>query len=67
MRQDFFLQELPDQKNVQDDWERISMLANTITEEEILSLPAHEILHRLFHEEQVKLFEAQPCQFKCNC
>ncbi len=62
-----FLQELPDQKNVQDDWERISMLANTITEEEILSLPAHEMLHRLFHEEQVKLFEAQPCQFKCNC
>ncbi len=62
-----FLQELPGQQNDNDHWERIIMLANTVTEDEMLNLPCHEMLHRLFHEEQLKLFEPQPCQFKCNC
>jgi len=62
-----FLQELPDQQNDNDNWERIIMLANTVTEDEMFNLPCHEMLHRLFNEEQVKLFEPQSCQFKCNC
>ncbi len=62
-----FLQELPNQKNDKDSWGRITMQANTITEDEMLNLSCHEMLHRLFHEERVKLFEPQPCRFKCNC
>jgi len=28
---------------------------------------AHEILHRLFFEEDVRLFEALPVAFRCSC
>ncbi|WP_198243470.1 Hsp33 family molecular chaperone HslO [methane-oxidizing endosymbiont of Gigantopelta aegis] len=61
------IQELPDQENYQKDWERISVLAHTITEQEMLSLDSEEILHRLFHEEQVRVFEPEPVQFYCSC
>jgi molecular chaperone Hsp33 len=61
------IQELPDQENYQKDWERISMLANTITEQEMLTLDSEEILHRLFHEEQVRLFDPVTIEFACHC
>ncbi len=61
------IQELPDQQNYQKDWERISMLAHTITEKEMLELDSEEILHRLFHEEQVRLFDPVAVEFGCHC
>ena len=61
------LQELPDQQDAQKDWERIVMLANTVTEQEMLTLDCEEMLHRLFHEEQVRLFEPEPVEFSCHC
>lgn len=32
-----------------------------------MNLSCSEMLHQPFHEEKVKLFEPQPCRFKCNC
>ena len=43
------------------------MLAGTIREEELLSLDAKELLHRLFHEEDLRLFEPEPVAFRCSC
>ncbi len=62
-----FLQELPSQPGHETDWERITLLASTITRREMLSLPAMEILYRLFHEERVRLFESEPVSFCCGC
>jgi len=61
------LQELPAHLEEQADWERVEMLANTITQDELLSLPSEEIIYRLFHEEAVRLYDPQPISFKCEC
>lgn len=61
------LQELPEQDGQQVDWERVEMLANTIKDDELLTLNAEEVLHRLFHEEVTRLFDPQPVEFKCDC
>lgn len=48
-------------------WNRVGHLADTITDEELLQLPAETLLHRLFHEEDVRLFEASNTKFFCSC
>ena len=50
-----------------DAWPRVVQLADTVKDEELLGLDAHEILHRLFFEEDVRLFEALPVAFRCSC
>ena len=51
----------------EDAWPRMVHLADTVKEAELLSLPASEIIHRLFHEEDVRLFSALPVAFRCAC
>lgn len=62
-----FIQELPAQENYEADWERISILANTVTKDEIMTLDCEEMLFRLFNEEKVRVFEPEPVEFKCSC
>jgi molecular chaperone Hsp33 len=50
-----------------DTWPRAGHLADTLKPEEMLQLPAEEILHRLFHEEDIRLFDPQPVSFHCGC
>lgn len=50
-----------------DDWPRVSMLAQTLSSDELLTLPLEDLLFRLFHEERVRLFEAEPLAFRCSC
>jgi molecular chaperone Hsp33 len=61
------LQELPEPKDFKTDWERIVMLADTLTAPELLGLDCEPLLHRLFHEEKVRLFDAEAVQFECAC
>lgn len=51
----------------QDGWNRIEQLSATIREEELLSLDAQEIIHRLYHEEDVRVFDFDPVFFRCSC
>lgn len=53
--------------DLSEDWERLVHLAQTLTTEEALSLPANEVLHRLFHEETVRVFEPNALAFECTC
>jgi len=46
---------------------RISILAATLTAEELLTLDADTILRRLFWEETVTRFEPQEPRFACTC
>jgi molecular chaperone Hsp33 len=50
-----------------DMWQRATHLGSTITPDELLELPAREILHRLYHEEDVRLFKAEAVRFQCSC
>lgn len=62
------IQELPSQNDEQsNDWETIEILANTVTAQEMFDLDCHELLHRLFHEEDVRLFHSEKVEFECSC
>lgn len=62
------LQKLPDQKETDPDaWNRTNMLADTVQNQELLQLPTIELLNRLFHEEEVRLYEGQAVRFLCTC
>ncbi len=50
-----------------EEWDRITALAKTLTAEELLTLDCPAILHRLFHEENVSIFEEVPVRFECSC
>ncbi|MCG8611524.1 MAG: Hsp33 family molecular chaperone HslO [Pseudomonadales bacterium] len=61
------LQKLPGYREDDETWNRLETLARSITFEELRSLPAEQILHRLFHEEDVRLFPGEAVSFECSC
>lgn len=63
----FLLQVLPAEGTAEEDWGRISHLASTLKDEELLELDNETLLYRLFHEETCRLFEADAIQFRCDC
>ena len=48
-------------------WDHLSQLANTLTSEEQIQLSHSDQLHRLFHEESLRLFTPSDIQFACSC
>jgi molecular chaperone Hsp33 len=42
-------------------------LASTVKEEELLGLETIDLLHRLYHEEEVRMYEMKTMQFGCSC
>lgn len=48
-----------------DGWERILHITTTVQDDELTSLPAEALLHRLFHEELLELFEAEEVVYEC--
>ncbi|MCF2947413.1 Hsp33 family molecular chaperone HslO [Paraglaciecola aquimarina] len=48
-------------------FEHLSQLTNTIKNDELFSLPAEEILHRLYHQEDVEVYPPTKVVFKCTC
>lgn len=61
------LQKLPAGQGDPDAWDHLVTLAETVKEEELLKLPAREVLYRLYHEEEVRVFEPQAPHFACTC
>jgi molecular chaperone Hsp33 len=61
------IQRLPAATQDDDAWNRAVTLAETITEEELLRLNAPAIIRRLFHEEDIRLFDPVPFHFQCTC
>lgn len=61
------LQELPAHPGDKDGWQHVEVLAETITRTELLALPPQQIIHRLFHEEAIRLFDPQAVKFECDC
>lgn len=61
------LQIMPDGEGSPEDFEHLTTLAATVKDEELFGLPAEELLYRLYHEETVEVYPAQPVQFFCGC
>lgn len=61
------VQRLPGEDSDEDAWNRAEILAETITPEELLTLSAPQILQRLYHEEDIRLFDPSPFRFQCTC
>ena len=61
------LQRLPGTSVEDDTWPRAVVLADTLRDAELLGLSAEPLLYRLFHEERVRLFDAEPVSFRCGC
>ena len=54
-------------ETLKDDWQRLNMLVDTLTVEEMQQLDSQTLLTRLFHEEQCRLYEEKPVKFFCDC
>ena len=61
------IQELPSKDLDSKEWERVQLLANTLTEKEALTWGSEELLYKLFSEDIVRLYEPESVQFKCSC
>lgn len=68
------LQKLPEQihPSEQDEpdadaWDRAVILADTLKPDELMQLPAIALVNRLYHEEDIRLFDAQAVTFHCSC
>ncbi|MGB3246679.1 MAG: Hsp33 family molecular chaperone HslO [Sulfitobacter sp.] len=53
----------------EENWNRVNILLDTADELELIgpSVPPTDLLLRLFHEEQPRVFEAQAIRFGCTC
>ena len=49
------------------DFDHLCQLTNTIKSDEIFSVDSQELLYRLYHQEEVRLFEPQAISYKCSC
>ncbi|MEH8017299.1 Hsp33 family molecular chaperone HslO [Rheinheimera muenzenbergensis] len=64
----FMLQVLPvEPEKAKADFADLVMLTDTLSHNEMFELPAEQLLYRLFHQEEVELFPAQPVSFVCGC
>ena len=61
------LQVMPAQDAQTADFEHLATLTETIKAEELFTLPANDVLWRLYHEEEVTVYDPQSVEFKCTC
>jgi molecular chaperone Hsp33 len=62
------LQRLPGSPSADPDaWNRAVTLTETVTHHELLQLPAREIVRRLYHQEDIRMFEPRVLSFRCSC
>jgi molecular chaperone Hsp33 len=56
-----------DAAEIDDAWRRVQLIGETLTPEELATLADTEILHRLFHEDDLRLYDPSPVFFRCRC
>lgn len=56
-------------EKVAEDWNRAKILMSSATTNEVvdISLTAHDLIWRLFHDEEPRVYEQAKLQFKCRC
>jgi len=65
------LQSLPSEGADSNDWNHAVTLADTLSNDkgndELRNLDAETLLHRLYHEEELRLYDAKSIRFECSC
>ncbi len=61
------LQQMPGEQKAVDDWPRLTLLADTISIEELIHLSNETLLNRLFHQEVWSLYPGEPLAHFCTC
>ena len=56
-----------DPAGLEDTWHRLQLIGDTLTPGELRSLNDGDLLHRLFNEDDVRMFEPAPVFFRCRC
>lgn len=58
-----------DREAADEGWRRALALMSSVTDAELLDpgIAAYDLLHRLFHEERVSVFDAKPLAHRCRC
>lgn len=57
------------QGDQEENWNRVNILLDTVEDLELIgpTVAPNDLLLRLFHEEQPRVFDAQPVRFGCTC
>ncbi len=63
----FMLQVIPASQPDPDSWQHATVLADTQTSDELLTLEPRQLLHRLYHEDDLRLLDSFPLAFRCSC
>lgn len=61
------LQRLPEEVVDEQGWEHLQVLLGTLEEEELVSIDTQTLMHRLFHAEDLRLFEPRALRLSCRC
>ena len=62
------LQQMPDRgATVEDDWHRLGLLAATLTEADFVDGAGLTLIHKLFNEDDVRVYDQRPVLFRCRC
>lgn len=62
------LQKMPGVANEDEDvWNRVGILGATVKDQELQQLSIQSLIKTLFNEEDVRLFDEKPIQFRCKC
>ena len=62
------LQRVPGPAGDDDDaWNRAVTLGDTVREEELLALSGPQVIRRLYHEEDIRVFDPRVVSFRCSC
>lgn len=62
------LQQMPEESpTVEDDWRRLGLLAKTLRAEDLAEGASHDLLRRLFAEDDVRAFTPRGARFRCRC
>lgn len=62
------LQQMPQESpTLDDDWRRLGLLAKTLRARDLADGASHELLHKIFAEDDVRAFKPRGARFRCRC
>ncbi|MEZ5569589.1 MAG: Hsp33 family molecular chaperone HslO [Halioglobus sp.] len=57
----------PQAQEREQQWEHVEQLANTLGSEELVAGEGLSLLHKLFHQDPLRVFEPRAVRFACSC
>ena len=61
------LQRIPGQRSESAQWDHLVTLTNTVTDAELTHVNPLDLIHRLYHQERITVYEPETLRFRCGC